>query len=71
MGYLPECVSGENCKRRRREAAIAEGKKPLMIRGLGSVVIKINCFYIITLLHFLNALVWGPRSPRSVTGHSI
>src|SRR6218665_1434430 len=27
-----------NCKRRRREAAIAEGKKPLAARGLGSIV---------------------------------
>ena len=27
--------SQRNCKRRRREAAIAEGKKPLPTRGLG------------------------------------
>src|SRR6218665_3796286 len=29
---------GKNCKRRRRETAIAEGKKPLTTRGWGSVV---------------------------------
>ena len=29
------CASGLNCKRQRREAAIAEGKKPLTTRGSG------------------------------------
>jgi len=30
-----EPPSSRNCKRRRREAAIAEGKKPLPTRGFG------------------------------------
>ena len=30
-----EFFAYKNCKRRRREAAIAEGNKPLSIRGFG------------------------------------
>src|SRR6218665_1932629 len=32
---VPECPSRGNCKRRRREAAIAEGNKPLTTRESG------------------------------------
>jgi len=33
--YLEECRSRKNCKRRRREAPIVDGKKPLRLGDLG------------------------------------